>query len=513
MKTTLIALVLFARWGEAGHRMIGAAAAAALPQEMPAFFRQAADQLSYLNPEPDRWRDRAERGLDPAMDDAFAPDHFIDMERVPPGALAAKDRFAYLDSLRVAGVEASGAGLLPFGILELSQRLREEFRLWRAATDARTRGWIEARAINDAGILGHFVADASNPHHTTIHFDGWVGDNPKGYTTAHGFHARFETIYVQTHFAPGDAALRIAEPARVFASLRPAILDYLRETHSHVTELYDLEQRAPFDSTTTDAAHRQFTAERLEAGARMLRDIWWTAWVTSGATPGAEPGDSVDAIIARVIAARGGLANMRALQSVKLKGLFLLSRRDTAAELIEYKLPNEMRMQLTEGGKTLLRVFDGRTGWQVAPGDTTPTRMSPDEQQNISHEADLLGPLVDYRAKGAAVALIGTEPVRGRDAYKLRVTLSDGAQHVYFIDRGTSLPVKWEGTVTHDGKPQTYESFFESYVDVGGVKFPSRIESGTKGGTAAPPVVILITSAVAVPAIAESRFAPPANLR
>ena len=273
MISSLIAFLL--RWGAVGHALIGSAAAAAVPAEMPAFFRVAADQLAYLDPEPDRWRSR----VDTAMNAAFAYDHYIDLERVPANALAAHTRFDSLDSLRLTGVNAAGAGLLPFTIEELTERLRQEFRLWRAAPDPRTRAWIEARIVNDAGILGHYVADGSNPHHTTIHYDGWVGDNPHGYTTAHGFHARFESTYVETHFKSGDIV--VTAPPRVVTALYPGILDYLRESNSKVVTLYELDKRAPFDSTTTDADDRRFAAERLTAGATMLRDLWWTAWITS----------------------------------------------------------------------------------------------------------------------------------------------------------------------------------------------------------------------------------------
>ena len=39
------------------------------------------------------------------------------------------------------------------------------------------------------GVMGHYVGDGSQPLHTTVHFNGWVGDNPKGYTTKQTFHA------------------------------------------------------------------------------------------------------------------------------------------------------------------------------------------------------------------------------------------------------------------------------------------------------------------------------------
>ncbi len=66
-------------WGAHGHTMAGKAAALKVPGTMPEFFRKAGEQLAYLNPEPDRWRDRAESQLDRGMDTAAAPDHFVDI--------------------------------------------------------------------------------------------------------------------------------------------------------------------------------------------------------------------------------------------------------------------------------------------------------------------------------------------------------------------------------------------------------------------------------------------------
>lgn len=156
-------------WGEHGHRISAQAAVQKLPAEMPMFFRSAADQLAYLNPEPDRWRDEAERKLDVALNSAAAPEHYINFERLSERTLATRHRYDYLAELHRSGVRADQAGLLPFEILELFQRLRVEFRLWRTTTDERQRGFVEQRIINDAGLLGHYVTDGANPHHTTIH--------------------------------------------------------------------------------------------------------------------------------------------------------------------------------------------------------------------------------------------------------------------------------------------------------------------------------------------------------
>jgi hypothetical protein len=279
------AAIALAAWGDAGHRITGEAAALKMPPSTPAFFRSASRQLAYLNPEPDRWRDRAERTLDPALEGATAPDHFIDMEMAPPAVLAAalkaSDRYGYLDTLGAAGVKGVVMGLLPFRMLELSQQLREDFREWRVAPDS-TKSLIEARIIDDAGILGHYVADGSNPAHTSIQYNGWTGANPNGYATDKRFHSRFESAYVGANIKLADVVSRMDTTAHVFPDLRSAIVAYLRETNGQVEHLYQLDKAHPFDANTTDPDDKAFTVERLAAGARMLRDLWWTAWVTSG---------------------------------------------------------------------------------------------------------------------------------------------------------------------------------------------------------------------------------------
>ena len=276
-------------WGDYGHRLVGGSAAAALPSAMPAFFRNAGARLAYLNPEPDRWLERAEREVDPALNGTGAPEHYIDSDVLTPAqlatALAAPNRFVYADSLRAWGLDAKDVGVLPFRILELTQRLRVDFRRWRRESDPTTRGWIEQRVIDDAGILGHYVADMSNPAHTTKHHNGWVGDNPRGYTTERTFHSRFESQFVQARVTAADVRPLVPATPTVHEDARAAVRDYLARSHAELTRLYELEKVARFEAANTRPEHRRFAAERLAAGTTMLRDLWWTAWVTSAPAP------------------------------------------------------------------------------------------------------------------------------------------------------------------------------------------------------------------------------------
>lgn len=269
------------RWGRTGHEITGLAAAAELPADMPAFFRSSARRLGWLNYEPDRWRERTYR----AMEQAFSFDHYIDGEVVPREALEAADRFTYLAMLQRAGLRepARDAGLLPFRILELQGRLTTGFRRWREEPDSTVRRWIEERIINDAGVLGHYVADAANPHHTTVHFNGWAEGwyNPEGFTTDRTFHARFESTFVDAHVTLEDVRPHIL-PAQHLDDVRAQVMDGIRRAHAELERLYRLEQQEAFGAETRSPAHTTFAIERLADAASVLRSLWYTAWVDSG---------------------------------------------------------------------------------------------------------------------------------------------------------------------------------------------------------------------------------------
>jgi hypothetical protein len=267
-------------WGEQGHRLIGAAAAAALPGEVPAFFRESGARLSYLNPEPDRWRGRGAAELSAAT----APDHFIDFEDVPDGALAQPDRWSYLRYLyRNTRLEQpERAGFLPYQILELYEELLAEWRLWRAASPEE-RPFIEQRIVDVAGILGHYVADGSQPLHVTAKFNGWPANapNPERFSTATGLHARFETDYVRAH-VPAGMALGVRGEATRLDDVPAAIRAYLYRSNDQVLPLYRMDRDGAFDPTRPPRPEAlRFVIDRMGDGATMLRDLWWTAWLKS----------------------------------------------------------------------------------------------------------------------------------------------------------------------------------------------------------------------------------------
>jgi hypothetical protein len=252
---------------------------------MPSFMRLAAERLAYLGPEPDRWRERSEFSLKNSQE----PDHYLNMELVADVPDLPQGRYDYYRLLYAKRVAAKKngdeflpetVGTQPYITIEIYDRLKVAFREYRRMkqqnlpTEA-----VEQNAVLYAGWLGHYVADGSNPLHTTISYDGWVGPNPNGYTTQKGIHAEFEGRFVTRTLDQMEIASLVQDPVRQKDPWHD-YLQYLRDSNHLVEMVYQLEKAGELKDTGT-AESRQFLRQRLAAGAQMLLNLWYTAWEES----------------------------------------------------------------------------------------------------------------------------------------------------------------------------------------------------------------------------------------
>jgi hypothetical protein len=189
---------------------------------------------------------------------------------------------------------------------------------------------------------------------------------------------------------------------------------------------------------------------------------------------------TVDEIVAKSLAARGGVDRIKAIETQRLTGHISLSPDAEGPFQVAIKRGNKMREEMTIGGKTNIRTMSGTTGW-VVDGAGEPQQLSAGAVRNMSGGADIDGPLLDYKAKGNKVELQGKEKVEGRDAYKLMVTMADGQVRYEFIDCETYLGTKWQGKIAGGDKDFDVESYFHDYRRVDGVMFAFAIDSNTVG--------------------------------
>ena len=278
---TCSALPLLA-WGEKGHSIVNEAATMSLPADMPPFFYRAFPQLVWEAYDPDRWR-----GAGESLDAANPPEHFLDYEyvaalKLPPDRYKDLDLLYTSGTLRRYGISNSTPGFLPWRIAELADRLTNEWRQWRNSQPGSSeRRFIEAGILRDSGILGHYVGDASNPHHTTENYNGWVEPNPNHYATDCNTHDRFERYFISHAMTTADVVPRVA-PATLRNDYFAAAIGEVRESSSQVETLYRIDRDGGFDLFKPVSREGfDFAASRLAAGASMLRDLWWSTWKVS----------------------------------------------------------------------------------------------------------------------------------------------------------------------------------------------------------------------------------------
>jgi hypothetical protein len=274
-------------WGADGHRMINRLAGAALPADVPEFLRshEGLDALEYYGPEPDRWKSPTE----PELAAEESPEHFLDMEESDLIGELPRRRYDYVRALAYAqkthpdlALTPEKVGLQPYVTTEVWERLKSAMRDYRKLKeDHKDTKPVECEIVFLAGWLGHYVADGSQPLHTTIQYNGWTGPNPNGYTTEHKIHAQFESVFVSGNIKPGEVAPLIAAKPVVLRDVFADYVAYLRHTNSLVEKTYQLEKAGGFSGAGT-AEGKAFAEERLAAGATELRDMIYSAWVKSG---------------------------------------------------------------------------------------------------------------------------------------------------------------------------------------------------------------------------------------
>ncbi|MDP9267659.1 MAG: outer membrane lipoprotein-sorting protein [Acidobacteriota bacterium] len=192
---------------------------------------------------------------------------------------------------------------------------------------------------------------------------------------------------------------------------------------------------------------------------------------------------TADQIIAKNIEARGGMAKLKAVKTMKATGKMMVGPGIEAPVIVYQRRPDQMRMEITVQGLTLVQAYDGKTGWAIVPfqGKKDAEQMTADDVKEVKEQADIDGALVDYKLKGHKVELLGKDKVEGSDAYKLKLTRANGDVETIYVDADSFLEVKTEGKRTIRGTEMETDSNIGDYKEVDGLIVPFSIDSGAKG--------------------------------
>lgn len=253
-------------WGPTAHRLANRWAIETLPTEMRGFFEANRQFLIDHANDPDIWM---------AKDPFERKHHYIYLDKY--GIFP----FLSLPHLFKAATDQYGKsrinrdGLLPWQIGEYSLRLTNAFK---------AQNWEEAKL--DAAVLGHYVADATDPLHATQNYDGQL-------TAQAGLADRFEIRLIDRFsnfliLAPHDS-IKIEDPTEF--AFQIALESYtwvdriVFEDRKSLEGLpsYNEDYFSRFYSRVGSTAMQQINAAAHDTGS-----YWYTAWLNAGrpALPG-----------------------------------------------------------------------------------------------------------------------------------------------------------------------------------------------------------------------------------
>jgi outer membrane lipoprotein-sorting protein len=220
--------------------------------------------------------------------------------------------------------------------------------------------------------------------------------------------------------------------------------------------------------------------------------------------------ENVDDLVARHVAARGGLEALRAIANLTATGTI---REPGSDAVLAYKLylarPGSVRIEESQQGLTAVSAFDGTTAWRIEPfeGRKDPERVGDDTAKALAEDADFEDALVDYKAKGNVVDYLGSEDVDGAPAFALRATLKNGDEQIYYLDPDAMLTIRLETKRFVRGAESQSVTDYGDYEKVAGVWFPFELSRGRKASSERS--LITLNSVVANGAVPASLFAFP----
>jgi len=193
---------------------------------------------------------------------------------------------------------------------------------------------------------------------------------------------------------------------------------------------------------------------------------------------------TVDEVVKKSIEAQGGVERLKAVKSIKVTGKIIQQGLEIPIT-IQQKRPSMVRMDVTFQGKSQTVAYDGDTGWKTDPfqGSPDPEKVAGDELKELQEQSDMDGPLVDYKAKGHTVELMGKEDMEGTPVYKLKLTLKNGDIRYIFIDAANWLGLKVNLKRKTPGGEMEADQFVGNYKKVNGIMTAFSIETKVGGQT------------------------------
>jgi outer membrane lipoprotein-sorting protein len=240
----------------------------------------------------------------------------------------------------------------------------------------------------------------------------------------------------------------------------------------------------------------------------MRKSLFALALVASFvAAAGSAAAQTVDDVIAKHHQARGG-DKWKSIQSMRVTARIVTQGIELPMTMVT-KRPNLMRQDMSFQGVSIVQAFDGTKAWGINPmmGSTDPQEIPGPTADALRDQADFDGALVDYKAKGSTVELVGIEDLDGKKVHHLKLTNKNKQVQHYYLDSTTGLESKVVVEADMGAGPMTVETLLSDYQTINGIAVPMSIRQNAPTGQ----VVITVDKVEFDVAVDDSLFKMPAK--
>lgn len=268
-------LLVISGWGFFAHQRINRLAVFTLPPGMIGFYKKNISYITEASINPDRRRFSVPEE---------APRHYIDLDHYGDSSLYTMPRFWNAAVEKYSEDTLKAYGIVPWHINTMYYRLKDAFLIRDPE-----------RILKLSAELGHYIADAHVPLHTTENYNGQL----TGQEGIHGFwESRLPELFSDHYdFFVGKAGYLINPQLAIWKGIESANLQvkfvlseekklaekfrekkYAFETKGRQTvKVYALEYSKAYHKILDGMVERQ-----MRAAIKMMGDFWYTAWIDGG---------------------------------------------------------------------------------------------------------------------------------------------------------------------------------------------------------------------------------------
>ncbi len=225
---------------------------------------------------------------------------------------------------------------------------------------------------------------------------------------------------------------------------------------------------------------------------------------------------TVDEIISNYLENIGGVDAWKKVKSIKLTGKVNQQGLEIPLEIFTLSDGRQYTKITFQGMDIMQGVYDGESLWSTNFQSMKAEKSDAETTENFKLELnDFPDNWIDYKEKGYAAELVGTETIDGSETYKVKLTKEpqtfDGKQvenvTYYYFDTEVFVPLAEDSEVKVGPQAGVVQRItYSDYDEVDGLYFPFSLTQGVKGGASQP---LTFTSIEVNVTVDESVFAFP----